>query len=116
MKIGYFKLAKNVSKYSTVSPKVGAVIARKKPISVGFNKDKPVMDNYSTHAEINAILTAGGRFDDLDGCVIYVYRERNGLPALSRPCDRCMEFIKEKGIKKVFYTINEPPYYIMERL
>jgi len=114
---GYFLLAKNVSKHSTMSPKVGAVVSRKKPISVGFNKLKPTFKRFSTHAEVDAILSAGGRFYNLNNCEIYVYREtKDGKPALARPCENCLELIKEKGIKKMYYTIDSFPYWRSERL
>jgi len=115
LKKGFFRLARNVSKYSEVSPKMGAVISKKKPISIGFNKKKPSIGNHSTHAEICALLT-GGIFNDFSNCEIYVYREANGLPALARPCDKCMKKLREFGIKKVYYTVDESPYWKVEKL
>lgn len=116
LKKGFFNLARNVSKHSTMSPKVGAVVVKKKPISVGFNKNKPIFYRFSTHAEVNAILNAGGRFWELKDCEIYVYRERNGLPALAKPCEKCMELIRKVGIKKIYYTVDEYPYWKVEKL
>lgn len=33
---------------------------------------------------------------------------------MSRPCPRCMELIKEQGIKKICYTTNDG--YVDERI
>lgn len=118
--IGYFKLARNISKQSDYHIKVGAVICKKKPINAACNiiKTHPVHTNKFTkaiHAEVRAILTCS--VGDLSGATIYVYRERkDGTIGISRPCNRCYNFIKEKGIKKIYYTINEYPYYRIEKI
>lgn len=119
-KKGYFFLARNVSKYSNMDKKLGAVIVRKKPISIGFNVDKshPVMNGWSwtTHAECRAIYNAGW-FGKTDGCSIYVYREHaDGTPALARPCEKCIGLLTFMGIKKMYYTVNEYPYWKCEKL
>lgn len=45
---------------------------------------------------------------DLKGCELYVYREcKNGIAAMSRPCQYCMELISEASIKEVHYTVND---------
>jgi deoxycytidylate deaminase len=121
-KKGYFFLAKNVSKYSNMDKKLGAVIVRKKPISIGFNigKSRPSNDYsdwaWTNHAEYKAVLNAGW-FADLKGCIIYVYREHaDGTPALARPCNNCIRFLTAVGIKRMYYTVNEYPYWLCEEL
>lgn len=122
LNIGYFQLARTMSRHSDCKIKVGAVIANKKPISASFNtfKTHPKYSNpYETnvgsiHAEIRAVILSG---QDLKGGSIYVYREyKTGKPAMSRPCRLCMEVLKEAGIKKVYYTIGKKPYFRLERL
>jgi len=117
----YMVLAKNVSKHSDHRVKVGSVIVKKRPLSVGYNKVKthPLhADPYnslrgSIHAEVSALLTC----DDPHGGVIYVYREtKDGKPALARPCNYCYNMLQSKGIKKVFYTISEFPYWRVEEI
>jgi len=82
---GYFKLARNVSKYSDHKTKVGCVICKKRPIAVGANHIKThprCNDGFSksTHAEVKAIINSGQ--EDLSGATVYVYREhKNGSPA-----------------------------------
>ena len=123
MEIGYFRLAKNISKYSDHRVKVGAVISNRKPIGVASNKDKThprYADPYKTfhssiHAEIRAIINCGK--DNIRGSYIYVYRQhKNGTPAFARPCPNCLTILKEYGIRKVYFTTEELPYYQEERL
>lgn len=116
---GYLKLARNVSLYSTYRYRVGAVIVNKKPISVGFNQVKthPTYSNKlrtTVHAEMNAVIHS---HDNIFGASIFVFREdRNGFPAIARPCKDCLETLKKAGIKKMTYSINEYPYYRTERI
>jgi deoxycytidylate deaminase len=114
---GFFRLARNVSKYSEIAPQMGAVIAQKKPISVGFNKAKTAYpyNKHSTHAEISAVISSD-RWD-LTDCEIYIYRETNdGFPAMARPCEKCMKILKSCGIKKIYYTVSEYPFWKSERI
>lgn len=120
LRVGYFKLAKNVSKYSNHRAKVGCVVSKKKPISVASNKVKThpkciSETSKSTHAEIRAILNSG--IEDLSGAYIYIYREtKDGKPALARPCNICYSFIAECGIKRIYYTVSTYPYWKMEKI
>ncbi len=58
------------------------------------------------HAEAYAILSLG-----MDNCLdksIYVIRVyRNNEIALAKPCQYCMELIKEVGIKNIYYTTHD---------
>jgi deoxycytidylate deaminase len=118
---GLFRLAENVSKYSDCRIKMGCVLVdHSTPISVGFNKKKffskwCVPPKESIHAEMEALRTSGK--DCLRGANIFVYRERkNGSLGMARPCENCMEKLKEFGVRKVFYTIDEFPYWKMEKI
>lgn len=120
---GYFLLAKNISKYSDHRVKVGAVIARKKPISAASNKigshpryaNPEDSNRLSIHAEIRAIINSGCY--DLEGSEIWVYRQhKNGETALSRPCSFCLSILRERGIRKIHYTIETYPFYKTEKL
>jgi len=122
-KIGYFKLAKNASKHSTYKIRVGAVISNKKPIAVGFNKKKshprfsnPEFNIHSCiHAEASAVINSGRI--DLNNYIIYIYREKkNRVPANARPCKECLKLLKEVGIRKIYYSIDEKPFYRMEKI
>lgn len=118
--VGYFRLAKNISKNSDHRVKMGCVIAKKKPVSAASNKSKThTRCNYgmsnSTHAEIRALINCG--CDDLVGGVAYIYREKkNGSYGLARPCNHCYEALKSAGIKGIYYTVENFPYWKYERV
>ena len=121
LNVGYFRLARNVSKYSNHRVKVGAVVCNKRPIGIACNviKTHPIYTNNSIrnsiHAEIRAVIN-GGKFD-LNGGTIFIYREtKKGMPAYARPCENCLTFLKECGIRKVYYTTNELPFFAMEKI
>jgi deoxycytidylate deaminase len=121
--IGFFRLARNTSKFSDHRVKIGAVVSNKKPISAASNRVKTHPryanpDNSvrgSVHAEVRAIINS--ERDDLRGAEIYVYREHlDGTPALARPCSNCMELLAEVGIRNIYYTCEEYPFYKREKL
>lgn len=111
VEIDYAKLA---STFSTHKKPVGACIHKKKMYILGWNKQKthPFFSNgkpwFSIHAEMDAVLKAK---TDLRGATIYVYRESNGKPALSKPCAHCMKHLIEVGIKTVYYTVPYEPFF-----
>lgn len=85
--------------------KHGAIVLRRnKPIAYGHNKTKthPRVDKYGhycIHAECDALMK------EASGDTLLVVRiMKNGTFSCSKPCARCLEFIKDYGIKKVFYT------------
>lgn len=121
--VGYFKLAKNISKFSNHRVRVGAVICKNRPISAACNRAKThpkFADPYksvrgSIHAEIRAIINCG--CEDLKGGTVYVYREhKDGTPGMARPCSSCLDTLEEVGIKKIYYTISEFPYWRTEKI
>jgi tRNA(Arg) A34 adenosine deaminase TadA len=64
----------------------------------------------SMHAEVRLLRK-------LDyGSVVYVARtlRENGKIAMAKPCPRCQAALKARGIKKVFYTVSENEYGVME--
>lgn len=121
--IGFFELARNISKYSPCHPKMGAVIATRKPIGVGYNDVKThtefnnpsVTLRRSIHCESKAMINTGKVY--VKNATIYVYREdSDGLPVMARPCIECMKRLKMFGVRRIFYTTSVFPYYRMERL
>lgn len=104
-------LAKNLAQSSTCKQRHGAVIVKGgRIISTGTNKfrndplnvqSEYIKTSCSVHAEIDAIK----KVSDLRGATIYVARvNKQGRPALSRPCDNCFEEIQRVGIRKVVHT------------
>ena len=59
------------------------------------------------HAEIMALMPLMRDKVNLSNASLYIYREhKNGTLAMARPCSSCEKIIKELGIRKVFYTIE----------
>ena len=110
------KIAMKVSKQSNYRYKLGAVIfSKNKIISVGINqiKTNPKLFKYfkyaTVHAEVDAVLHA---VQDVSDCDIYVYREtRNGKVANAKPCPQCVQFLKENGINRAYWTTAEFPFF-----
>jgi deoxycytidylate deaminase len=55
---------------------------------------------YSIHSESAAIMDARGNGDTL----IVVRIRKNGKLTMAKPCDKCLLFAKENGIKKIVYS------------
>lgn len=109
--------------YSNV--KIGCVVSYKGAlIAKGHNTDKTntTQSRYNClrfntnstkyfaakgHAEILALTKIKYLDIDFSKVKIFVYREtKNGKLAMARPCPSCMGFIKELGIKKIYYTTD----------
>ena len=127
MKMKFFEKAKAASKLSDFRRiHIGCVVVYKnRVISVGWNttKGNPLQqkrnekyrfgkddkDNGCLHAEMLAILHSRPYLKNLDmsKVSIYVYREsRFGEIRMSKPCSACDSYIRELGIKHIYYTVN----------
>jgi len=108
-------LSKNSNHHSH---RMAAVVLNKKiPISWSWNEIKTHPRSPTPwkmcHAEINALINLD--YEISKGCTIIVYREnRNGELAEAKPCSYCEKMIKDKGIKKVYYTSDNSwkEYYV----
>ncbi len=102
----FINIAEQVAKKSKdPSTKTGCVIVDKKnrPVSFGYNgfvagcderkmtHERPMKYLLVIHAEMNALLFAKR---DLENCVLY---------SLYAPCENCLKFIIQTGIKKIIY-------------
>jgi deoxycytidylate deaminase len=131
--IRYFELAKEVSKLSDFhSHHIGCIITyghhiistayntnKSSPLQAKYNKYCGLDENninHKMHGEIYAL----SKIKDLDNIDcnkidIYIWREhKDGIRALSRPCNACMSMIKDNGIKNIYYTGEDS--YIYEKL
>jgi deoxycytidylate deaminase len=118
----YFNAAKAVSELSDHRVKVGCVVVNKhRIIGSGFNsntkchKVQALLDKEifgcecpgKLHAEVATLLPLIRDGVDLSKGSIFVYREhRDGTIACSRPCARCERLIKQSGIKKIYFTVE----------
>ena len=93
-------------------------------ISVGWNKSKthPLQKYYNkfrnfnetsntihrVHAEIDCISKIQYMDIKWDKVKIFVYREMlDGSIGMARPCPACMAYIKDMGIKNIYYTTGD---------
>lgn len=114
----FIKLAIDEAIKSNHKQKVGVVIFKKKVIlSCGHNCSQRTVKKlhpkfqrfpFSVHAEVDAIIKAK---KDLKGSSLLVIRvNAKNQFRLSRPCKKCMEYIKYTEIKRVFYSTSNFPY------
>lgn len=104
----FLSLAKKISeKSSHHSHALGCVITRgNRILGQGFNTLKTHPDSphpwRTVHAEFAAVLAANY---DVRDAVVYIFRQqKNGTPAISKPCKFCWDFLMSQGVKKVVYT------------
>ena len=91
----------NLSKkaYDQKEIPVGAIVVKDNTIiGKGYNM-RVLTNDVTSHAEVNAIREAANYIKDwrLNDCDLYV---------TLKPCDMCMQIIKESRIKNVFYLID----------
>ena len=99
--------------------KIGAVVAKgSKYYNHGYNLIRPcgIQASYNKrvgritksdcrHAEMDVLCKARACGRSAKGMDMYVARlDRNGMPAMCKPCPACELAIREAGIKRVFYT------------
>lgn len=117
-----FRAAKAVSEMSDHRVKVGCVVVNKhRIVSSGFNshqkchKIQAILDKEvfgcecpgKMHAETSALLPLIKDGVDLSRASIYIYRQhKDGGIACARPCARCEKLIKQHGIKRIYFTVE----------
>lgn len=121
----YFNIAKEVSTLSDF-PRVQigcCAVYQHKVISTGFNtkRTEPIQKKYNKyrgfmknasetphmcHAEISCLKSLINRNDiDFNRVHLYIWRKYGKESVgLSRPCEGCMQLIKQLGIKNIHYT------------
>lgn len=122
----YFKAARAISELSTFKQHhLGCVaVCGHKIISSGYNSNRtnPTQKKlnacrfsdetpHTIHSEVSCLLPLLNRRDiDFSRVRLYIWRNHaDGSLGLARPCDSCMQLIKELGIRNIYYT-NEGGY------
>ncbi len=85
---------------------IGAIVlSHGRPIAFGYNQQKshPLALHCGYHA-IHAEWDALRKAVKGDTLVVLRISARSGNLGLAKPCARCMEFARAKGIKRIFYT------------
>jgi len=112
----FIKLAIRTAYSSSSKFRLGAVLTKRNHVIStacnNMNKTHPVQAKASKlpfsigiHAEVRSCI--GIPLCDLENSNLYVARVlRNGNLGISKPCSSCERFIREVGIKKVFFTTD----------
>lgn len=125
-----FQFAKQIAEMSDFKrQQIGCVVFyKKKIISMGFNchKTHPLQKEYnkirfdgdetphSLHAEMHALMPLRHMDIDWGKVKIFTYRICKNDPtkaSLARPCPSCMAYMKNLGIKNMYYTTTEGPVH-----
>lgn len=116
----FLRLAAMVSEWSKdPSTKCGAVIVRgNRVLGMGFNGFPPAIPDdpelltdraskYARviHAEVNAVLDAYRKGQDLTGATLYTYP-----PGLAPTCDRCAAHVIATGISRVVHVYEDSDF------
>ncbi len=86
------------------------VVSKSKVLSIGYNQPKTDPISIDTtmqqlHAEMSAVKRC--RPNELKGTTVIIARCRpSGKPGLAKPCEVCEDILRDRGVRKVFYTIN----------
>lgn len=116
----HFRFAISESRKSTMRDKVGACLVVGKSVLRGYNKPKTHTKyanpdkhiRLSVHAELDCL----NKVSVASGGDIYVYREVHGVPAMARPCEHCLTFLRSAGINEIYYSIPDEPFWQKETL
>lgn len=108
----YFEMAKLVatSKKDRRSFLLGAIGVRNDGVIVGSPNGPAKIkesNNRGYFSEAHAEFRISKKLDV--GAVVYVIRIRRGdkKVCLAKPCETCMNKLKAKGVKKIYYSITE---------
>ena len=99
----YIELAKEVALRGDPRRKhfLGAVAIRTDGVVVSSSNGTWLDRAPTQHAEAKVLRKAGR------GAILFVARVgRNGTIGLSMPCRECRQLIRNKGVKRVYFTID----------
>ena len=113
--VSYLNIARYFAEKSEEKKKHGAVVVKSgRVVGTGYNRyknhplfisEEHIKMHSSRHAEQVAIKEAGS---NAKGATLYVARVNNqGIDRNSKPCRICQRLIKESGIKRVIFTMEE---------
>ena len=87
---------------------LGAVAVRQDGAIVAATNIRTQDREHSAHAEYRVLKKAG------IGATLWVARiDRYGQWAMAKPCSKCQTLIKNKRVKRVYYTISPNEYGVL---
>jgi tRNA(Arg) A34 adenosine deaminase TadA len=107
----YFKIAGEVATIKNDNRHfwLGAIAIRSDGVMVKSNNGPTPMPNRQVHAEYRVLNKCGF------GATIYVARIRQDTKSygMARPCANCLKAMRSKGVKRIYYTIDENEYGVI---
>lgn len=116
--------AKKMAMLSSGEYRLGSILVKSgRILARGLNKYNAINElawkyfGYQTiHAEIDALNQVWDK-RNIKGATLFVFRtKKNGDPGNSRPCNRCLNAIRDLGVRKIVYSIPEYPYFNVEKV
>lgn len=90
--------------------KHGAVIIdtnKQKIIAKGYNKKSFYSHGFTIHAEVDAYIKINKKFNNFKNTILIVVRINNqNQLKMSKPCQRCQEFLLKTQIDKFYYSTD----------
>ena len=96
------KIIKNLKKYaekSNMNNKHSACVVTANNMIYGINR---YYKESSIHAESNVLWKIRNSCKKIDMYVIRI--KNNGTLKYSRPCDSCIDLLRKRGVRKVYYS------------
>jgi deoxycytidylate deaminase len=84
------------------------IVHRSKIIARGYNKVNPLNCQHSLHAEVAAINEMKKIRNGPANVTMYVIRLGSCGTKNSKPCVNCERSIIESGIRRVYFSCNDP--------
>ena len=105
----FIESAIEIATHSDMRQKHGAVIVhRNKIIARGHNKKDNFSEKTSLHAEVAAIIDMKKNRRCPENATLYVIHLGTCGTKNSKPCVNCERSIIESGIKRVYFSSNDP--------
>jgi deoxycytidylate deaminase len=115
--LDFLAVAETIAERSTLKRfNVGAMIVKDGDISTGWAhmSDLQLQKYISIHAEMHALWRANPKSLDGADCFLVTLSAKSRNRTNSKPCESCMAHLYDAGIRKVYYTVSNDEYGIVD--
>lgn len=115
--LDFLAVAETIAERSTLKRfNVGAMIVKDGDISTGWAhmSDLQLQKYISIHAEMHALWRANPKSLDGADCFLVTLSAKSKNRTNSKPCESCMAHLYDAGIRKVYYTVSNEEYGIVD--
>jgi deoxycytidylate deaminase len=113
----FLAVTESIAERSTLKRfQVGAMLHNDGEISTGWAhmSDLQLQNYISIHAEIHALWRANPKALDNADCYLVTLSAKSKNRTNSKPCESCMAHLYDAGIRKVYYTVSNDEYGIID--